>query len=235
MQPNVIFRDRKPVGRVYDTLNSYWSVAITLAVGSACLLLSREVFLREFMAGPIHAITIVAVLGVTLLMFVLYMNATREELELAKSNRYIEFVGQPQAEVVILIACLALCFGGLIAFTTNLLVYGELMIVLQIADIVGAYIARRRFQDIESKKHVNIPGRAILHEYYVTKPHLRMRLLRLVGCIIAVFLAVKARKNNLTIFTEMGWAIMIFSILWAEFVLHRWRQLRRYQLTSIHS
>jgi hypothetical protein len=222
------------MGEVYDTLNNYWMVAITLAIGCASFLLSREVLLRELMAGPVHAITVVAALGTTLFMFVLYMHATREELELAKTHRYIELVGQPQAEAVILIACLALCFGGLIAFTTNLLVYGELMIVLQIADIFGAYIARRRFQNLESKKHVNIPGRAILHEYYVTKPHLRMRVLRLAGCVVAVFLAVKARKNQLTIVTEFGWAIMIFSILGAEFVLHRWRQLRRYRLTSIH-
>lgn len=221
--------------RVYDTLDKYWALAIAVAVGCASILLTRDVLLREFEQGPLHSVTVIAALASTLFIFVLYINATREELELAKTHKYIELIGQLEAEQVILIFAVALCFGGLIAFVTNLLVYSAIMIGLQVFDLVGAYVVRRRFQDAEKKKHVDIPGRVILHEYYVLKPHLILRSVRLIGCTIALVLAIAARRNNSAVLTALGWAAMICAILSSEYVLHLWRKVRRQRLKSRHS
>jgi hypothetical protein len=220
--------------RVYDTLDKYWALAIAVAVGCASILLTRDVLLREFERGPLHSVTVIAALASTLFIFVLYINATREELELAKTHKYIELVGQLETEQVILIFAVALCFGGLIAFVTNLLVYTALMIGLQVFDLVGAYVVRRRFQGAEKKKNVDIPGRAILHEYYVLKPHLILRSVRLIGCTIALVLAIVARRSNSAVLTALGWAAMMCAILSSEYVLHLWRKVRRQRLKPKH-
>ena len=223
------------VNRVYDTLDRYWTIAIAVAIGCASILLTRDVLLREFMRGWVHTVTVIVALGSTLFLFVLYINATREELELAKTHRYIELVGQLEAEQVVLIFAVALCFGGLIAFVTNLLAYAALMMGLQLFDLVGAYAVRRRFQDANKKRNVDIQGRVILHEYYVVKPHLLLRLVRLIGCTIALLLGVEARINDSAVLAELGWATMILTILLSEYVLHLWRRVRRQRLKPRHS
>jgi hypothetical protein len=218
--------------KIYSTLDKYWAIAVGLAIGCASILLSRDALIREFVRGIIPAVTIVAALATTLFLFVLYMNGARDELDLARTHKYIEHIRQPETEQVVIIILLAICFGGLIAFVTNLLVYMGLMICLQVTDLVGTYMVRCRFQDAE--KFVPDPARDPLHDYYVVKPHLLLRSARLVACAVAMVFALMARTRPASIITVFGWATIIVAILSCEYVLHRWRQERKHRLAAKH-
>lgn len=220
----------------YSTLDKYWIIGISVAIGAASVLLSRETLWQEITRGLVSAITTLAALGTTLFIFALYMDASRKELDLAKKYEYIKHIELSGSEHVIMIFVLGLLFGGLIAFVANLLVYAALMSGLQVADFVGTEIVIRRFKDAEKQTpRMSASVKASLNEYYVNRPHLLLRFLRLVGCVVALLLAIGARIQHSGLFAEVGWATMIFSVLYSERVLYGWRKARKDALAMHHT
>jgi hypothetical protein len=215
----------------YSMLLTYWSTAIGVAIGTASVLLSRDALLRALEQGPIPAVTIIAVLAATLLVFVLYMEGTREELNFGEEYRILATVRRPQPEHVVLIIWLAICFGGLIAFATNLLVYCGILICLEAGDLFGTVTVRRRVRDALKKgvPHLTVSAKNAFDVYYNGKGHLWLRSFRLLGTGmalgLAIYLSAARRGGHLA---QVGWAIVIVSMLSAEYVHHLWRtQLRR--------
>ena len=198
-----------------------------MAIGCASVLLSRETLREEFMRGVIPAITVVAILITTLLVFVLYLFSTQEELDLAREYAYVEKLGALHWQDFAIVFVLALSFGGIIAFVTNLLLYSAVIIVLQIADSIGAYMVQNRlFRAYQKSKAIPDP----IYDYYLVKPQFVLRTARLVAYTVAFVLAVVASFRPKAIVTELAWVIIVITTITYEYVIYRWRLERHRKL-----
>jgi hypothetical protein len=216
--------------KIYSTLDKYWAIGIAVTLGCASVLLSRDAILQQMKRGPLYAITVIAVLVATLFMFLIYMHASRDELDLAKSYKYVEHIRPPQAAEIIVIFAVALLFGGLIAFVTNLLIYASIMLCFRIADLVALHMVRRGVRHAKEMKQVSSAPLFVMANYYLSKPHVILHVTRLLGCVVALLLAVEANKKHSSMLDESGWAAIISVSLLSEFVLYRWRQERKEKL-----
>jgi hypothetical protein len=213
-----------------DALDKYWGLAIAVVIACASLFMSRSSLFASFHEGTIQAAMVIAPLAVTLIVFVLYMEATRAELRLAARLNFIEALRAPRTSEIIIIFSIALCFGCLIAFVTNLLVYSALLLGLQVVDLIGPFIVNRRFKEAEGSGRTPPKARAALHEYYLVRHQISLRAVRAVGCVIGLLLAIFSVKTHRQIYAELAWAVILVSLLATEYVLLRWRLARNRKL-----
>jgi len=213
-----------------EILTEYWLGAIGLASATAYWLLSKEEFHRVLTSGIGPAITLIAVLASTLLLFALYIAGTYDDLD--KAAGYVTGIKLDGSRHVIIIFALAICFGALIAFAANLIVYCGILFGLQIVDLIGFLTIRRIFigNEAEAKERVPSSEWRALKDYYFVRPHLPLRSLRLLGTAVALGLAVLLEMRRSAALGELAWAIVVASVWSAEYCHSNWRKLLKESL-----
>jgi hypothetical protein len=218
-----------------SALDKYWLIAVPTAIAAAgtCLSLSWHGFVSALKGGPVPSATVLAVLACTVWVFLRYVEATRDELEMAKE--YVDAIPSLGVEPVLIIFAIAACFGALIAFASNLLVYSAILVCLHVADLAGTVWVKQAFYEVERKvSRVPVSVRRALREYYVGRPQLRLRSLRLAGTLLALGIAVDARIYNSARGAEAAWAAILLSVLLTELFHGSWRSARNEAIDRGH-
>src|SRR5207249_3334966 len=123
---------------------------------------------------------------------------------------------------------LAACFGALISFVTNPLIYTGILILYQIADcIAGAFLQRAVSEAYKERKDKT--GDAI-YDYYLFRPHLLRLTFRLLGFFAAFTLALIGMYSSRPALNEFAWLAVVVTITATEILLHRWRTQRDREL-----
>lgn len=218
-----------------EVLKDYWILAIGVASATAYWLMSKEVFLKALTSGIGPAITLIAVLASTLMLFAFYIAGTNDDLE--KAAGYVMGIKLEGPWHLILIFALALCFGALFAFAANLIVYSGILFGLLLVDFIGFLTIRRKFieNEAEAKERVPPTNLLALKNYYFVRPHLLLRSLRLLGTAVAFGIAVFVKMRRSTALGEIDWAIVVASIWSAEYCHANWRTLLKKDLGLLPS
>jgi len=208
-----------------EILKDYWVLAIGVASATAYWLMSKEVFLRALTSGVGAAITFIAVLASTLLLFTFYIAGTNDDLD--KAAGYVTGIKLEGPWHIILIFALAICFGALFAFAANLIVYCGILFGLLLVDFVGFLTIRRKFIEHEAKAEKRVPPTDLLalKTYYFVRPHLLLRSLRLLGTAVAFGIAVLVETRRSAALGELAWAIVVASVWSTEYCHSNWRKL----------
>jgi hypothetical protein len=226
------------MSRLHEVLRDYinWCIGITFAL--AALLLTRTEIATLYQTEPIRAVLVTILLAETLAWFFSYIYAVRHELDLLdsafewdKSKNYFGFILPTGVG-------LALLFGGLIAFSTNILVYSALVLMLSVFDLYGQSVVIRNIGLHLFDKQFHGKGKdkeeQILCSYYLGKPLLlRLSVILSIFCAVLV-LVITARFENYPrrAFEYAAHIIIIFTILVGEVVLYRWRKDRDLKLPA---
>lgn len=216
-----------------EILTEYWVGAIGIATATAYWLLSKEAFLKVLTSGIGPAITLIAVLASTLLLFAFYIAGTYDDLDRAAG--FVAGIKLEGPRHIILIFALAICFGALIAFAVNLMAYCGILLGLQILDLIGFFTIRRIFigNETEAKERMSSSEWHALKDYYFVRPHLLLRLLRLLGTAVALGLAALLETRRSAALDALAWAIVVASAWSAEYYHSNWRKLLKKDL-SLH-
>ncbi|HVC89272.1 MAG TPA: hypothetical protein VND66_01500 [Acidobacteriaceae bacterium] len=211
-----------------EILTDYGLVAMGVAFSTAFAVLSKDGLPHPRGIGP--AITFIAVLASTLLLFARYIAGTHDDL--SKAAGYVMGIKLEGSWHVIIIFALAICFGALIAYAANLIVYCGILFGLQIVDLIGFLTVRRKFIENEAGAKERMPSSEwrALKDYYCVRPHLLLRSLRLLGTAVALGIAVLLEWRRSAALGELAWAIVVASAWSAEYYHSYWRKLLKESL-----
>ncbi len=219
----------KPVrgmDRVYRLLRQYWQIGVGVSVTTAFFLISIDRIKNEIIAEPIQGALLVLLLIITTFWLIAYMHSTLRELEMLRDYAIAPTIGPSNWIPLLMILGIALCFGTLIAFVTNLLIYSFFAIVLIILNSTGFAMVQRAIsagvQDTERDQAVPI---AIV-EYYLYRPFLLHQTGMLVGFFVALVISLIAHYEQKTALRVLAALAIIITIILEEYILLRWRRWR---------
>lgn len=212
--------------RVYRLLRQYWQIGVAVSVATALFLIRIDHIRDEIMAGPIQGVQLVLLLIITILWFVAYMHATLNELEMLRDYRIATTILTSNWVPLTIILLIALCFGALVAFATNLLIYSCFAMLLIIFNSIGFTMVQRAISTASQNAECGKAPPIALVEYYLYRPFMLHQMGMLIGFFAAFLLSLLAHyEHEMQLKMPAAFAVIV-TILLGECVILRWRRLR---------
>jgi hypothetical protein len=225
-----------PMSRLYAVFHDYWNLCIGIAVATAALLLSKDKILSIYTTDVVHAVLISLLMLMSVTWLVLYLHATRNEIDLLEVSFTLNY--RPQGAVLPIGIMLAIVFGALIAFASDVIVFASIAIVACLVDAWGQNNVNINMVKLYQKK-LYPPDQAaratIIFDYYLTNPTLFRVTCLVVAFCGALVLGVIWHFTHIAKLMYIAYVVMLTAGLVSEFTLFRWRRARDFALLKAES
>lgn len=226
-------KQQKEAGeRVYRLLTQYWQVGVALMVTSAFFLVSLDKVRKELETNVVDGILVISLLIATTLWLLAYMHGTLDELEMLHDHSVGSTVKSISWYVLAVIVIIAVSFGALIAFVTEIIIYSCIAILVMLANCTGFAIVQRSvfLAGVEQGGKENNRVPAAIVQYYLYRPFLLHQVGVLLGFFLALTLGIMASYEQNPSLRRASEVTAIITICAGECVISRWRKSRDQQL-----
>jgi len=219
--------------RFYRLLKNYWQVGVAFTVTIAFFLISKDHIKQLFISDLLQGAIVVLLLLFTIVWFVAYIHATFNELEMLYSCNIEAPISISNWFPLFLILVIAFCFGVLIAYITDILIYASFAILLIIFNATGfAIIQKSILVSFLPPKNINI--RKPIIEYYIGRPFLMHQLGMLTGFFIALIVSLIGHYEKMSTLKIVASCIAMMTIIMGESFVFCWRKRRDSSLVAGH-
>jgi hypothetical protein len=175
-------------------------------------------------------------MATTLAWYFRYMSVSRHELDLLEDAFAADSIPGTRGAVLPVAIMVGLCFAGLIAFSTDPVIYSAVAAVLCFADFWGSTTLGRTLNALYPDRLFK-PGGAekatILFQYYNLTPHLLRHMLLMLAFLGVLITSILSRTRAIPNVVYAIYPVLILAPWIQEAVLQHWRRPRDEKLAKV--
>jgi hypothetical protein len=216
------------LAKLYERLKDYtnWAFGITVTVAFSLLIKDKiiDIFNEDSLLGVLCSLLMIT----TVIRYFVYLNSGRKELDMIDAVFDYNKIENPVGPVFPLIIFISVCFGALIAFSIDALVYSIIFCLFALADIYGQGViinnVVRSILESFIKKGDDISDKLNAHIYfYIEKPLLLHASFFLVFGCVSIVLSIIFHYTNNKLLLYFSYIILIMINNVGEYIILRWR------------
>lgn len=209
---------------------------VGLGITTAIFVTSKDHLIGLFNDDKLHGLLSIALLLVSALWFYRYLMAALEEFSVLSLEFDVEeiFTASP----LIIVVGLAVLFGLLMGYSSDILIYACVGVILSILDLMGSNIVLTKLALLwEQKLFTSAPSKRarVMFDYYHTHLNFfRLGIMVLIFCS-SVGIAVASRFTHDKNLMYVAYGMLIGASIISEVILDLWRRERRHSLKFIQA